>query len=131
MNTVFLGLITLAVLVLTGFIVYIILELKKTISSLRVTVESLGKTIIPTVEELQMTLKSVRKITDNAGVVSEEVKGLSGSVREMSENVKYATEAVSRITTNSVVQISALKAGIKAGLGYLISSLLTKGQQDK
>ena len=128
MNNLFLGLITLAVLVLTGFIIYIILELKKTISSLRITVESINKTLIPTVEELQMTFKSVRKITDDVGVVSEEVKGLSGSVHAISENVKYASEAVSRITTNSVAQISGVRAGIKAGFGYFISNLLTKGQ---
>ena len=131
MNNLFLGLITLAVLVLTGFIVYIILELKKTISSLRITLESIQKTLIPTVEELQMTLKSIRKITDDVGAVSEEVKGLSGSVREMSENVKYASEAVSRITTNSAAQISGVRAGIKAGFGYFISNLLTKGQQNQ
>jgi uncharacterized protein YoxC len=131
MNNLFFGLITLAILVLTGFIIYIILELKKTISSLRITVESINKTLIPTVEELQMTFKSVRKITDDVGVVSEEVKGLSGSVHEMSENVKYASEAVSRITTNSVAQISGVRAGIKAGFGYFIGNLLTKGQQNQ
>ena len=131
MNNLFFGLITLAVLVLTGFIVYIILELKKTINSVRITMESIEKTLIPTVEELQMTLKSVRKITDDVGVVTEEVKGLSGSIREMSENVKYVSEAVSRITTNSVAQVSGVRAGIKAGFGYFIKNLLTKGQQDQ
>ncbi len=131
MNTVFLGLITLAVLVLTGSIIYIILELRKTISSLGVTVESFEKTAIPTVEQLQVTFKSVRKISDDVGVVSEEAKGLSGSVREMGKNVKYASEEVSRITADSLAQISDVRAGIKAGLGYLISNLLTKRQQDK
>jgi len=131
MNNLFFGLITLAVLVLTGFIVYLILELKKTISSLRITLESLEKKIVPTVEEVQITLKSVRKITDDVGVVSEEVKGISGSVREMSENVKYASEVISRITTNSVAQISGVRAGIKAGIGYFISNLLTKREEDQ
>ncbi len=126
MNNLFFGLITLAVLVLAGFIIYFILELKKTISSLRVTVESLEQKIAPTVEEVQITLKSVRKITDDVGVVSEEVKGLSSSVRVMSENVKYASEAVSRLTTNSVAQISGVREGIKAGLGYFISNLFNK-----
>ena len=126
MNNLFFGLITLAVLVLTGFIVYIILELKKTIDSVKLSVESIEKVLIPTVEELQVTLKSVRKITDDVGVVTEGVKGLSGSIREMSENVKYVSDAVSTITKNSVVQVSGVRAGIKAGFEYFIKNLLAK-----
>jgi uncharacterized protein YoxC len=126
MNNIFFGLITLAVLVLTGFIVYIILELKKTIDSVKVSMESIEKVLIPTVEELQVTLKSVRKITDDVGVVTEGVKGLSGSIREMSENVKYVSEAVSTITKTSVVEVSGVKAGVKAGFEYFIKNLLTK-----
>jgi uncharacterized protein YoxC len=126
MNNLFFGLITLAILVLTGFIVYIILELKKTIASVKLSMESIEKVLIPTVEELQVTLKSVRKITDDVGVVTEGVKGLSGSIREMSENVKYVSEAVSTITKNSVVEVSGVKAGVKAGFEYFIKNLLTK-----
>jgi uncharacterized protein YoxC len=126
MNNLFFGLITLAVLVLTGFIVYIILELKKTIDSVKLSVESIEKVLIPTVEELQVTLKSVRKITDDVGVVTEGVKGLSGSIREMSENVKYVSDAVSTITKTSVVQASGIRAGIKAGFEYFIKNLLAK-----
>jgi uncharacterized protein YoxC len=126
MNNLFFGLITLAVLVLTGFIVYIILELKKTIDSVKLSVESIEKVLIPTVEELQVTLKSVRKITDDVGVITEGVKGLSGSIREMSENVKYVSDAVSTITKTSVVQASGIRAGIKAGFEYFIKNLLAK-----
>ena len=130
MNSLFIGLITLAVLVLTGFVIYLILELKKTINSVKLSMESIEKVIIPTVEELQMTLKSVRKITDDVGVVSEEVKGLSGSIREIRENVTYVSEAVSTIAKNSVVQVSGVKAGVKAGFEYFIKNLFAKGQQD-
>jgi uncharacterized protein YoxC len=128
MNNIFLGLIALAVLVLTGFIVYLILELKKTIASVRVSMESMEKVLLPTVEELQMNLKSVRKITDDVGVVTESVKGLSDSIRAMSDTVKQVSEAVSAITKTSAVEASSIKAGIKAGFGYFINNILTKGQ---
>jgi uncharacterized protein YoxC len=128
MNNLFFGLIALAVLVLTGFIVYLILELKKTIASLRVSMESIEKVLLPAVEELQMNLKSVRKITDDVGVVTESMKGFSDSIRVMSDNVKQVSEAVSTITKTSVVEASSVKAGIKAGFGYFIKNLLTKGQ---
>jgi uncharacterized protein YoxC len=131
MNNLFFGLITLAVLVLTGFIIYIILELKKTIDSVKLSMESIEKILIPAVEELQMTFKSVRKITDDVGVVTEDVKGLSGSIREISANVKQVSEAVSTITRTSALQASSVKAGVKAGFGYFIKNLFTKGQQDQ
>ena len=126
MNNLFLGLITLAVLVLTGFIVYLILELKKSIDSVKLSMESIEKVLIPTVEELQMNLKSVRKITDDVGIVTESVKGFADSIREMSENVKQVSEAVSAITRTSVVEVSGVKAGIKAGFEYFIKNLFTK-----
>ena len=126
MNNLFLGLITLAVLVLTGFIVYLILELKKSIDSVKLSMESIEKVLIPTVEELQMNLKSVRKITDDVGIVTESVKGFADSIREMSENVKQVSEAVSAITKTSVVEVSGVKAGIKAGFEYFIKNLFTK-----
>ena len=128
MNNLFLGLITLAVLVLTGFIVYLILELKKSIDSVKLSMESIEKVLIPTVEELQMNLKSVRKITDDVGIVTESVKGFADSIREMSENVKQVSEAVSAITKTSVVEVSGVKAGIKAGFEYFIKNLFTKEQ---
>jgi uncharacterized protein YoxC len=128
MNNVFLGLITLAVLVLTGFLIYLILELKKSIDSVKLSMESLEKVLIPTVEELQMNLKSVRKITDDVGVVTENVKSLSDSIHAMSDNVKQVSEAVSTITRTSVVEVSSVKAGIKAGFEYFIKNLLTKRQ---
>jgi uncharacterized protein YoxC len=131
MNNLFFGLITLAVLVLTGFIVYMILELKKTIDMVKLSMESIEKTLIPTVEELHLTLKSVRKITDDVGVVTENVRGLSTSIHEISENVKQVSVAVGTITKTSVIQASGVRAGIKAGFGYFIKNLFTKGHQDQ
>jgi uncharacterized protein YoxC len=128
MNNVFFGLLTLAVVVLTGFLIYLILELKKIINSMRLSIESMEKAVIPTVEELQMNLKSVRKITDDVGVVTESVKGLSDSIRVMSENVRQVSETVSTITKTSVVEVSGVKAGIKAGFEYFIKNLCIKGQ---
>ncbi len=90
--------------------------------------ESIEKVLIPTVEELQMNLKSVRKITDDVGIVTESVKGFADSIREMSENVKQVSEAVSAITKTSVVEVSGVKAGIKAGFEYFIKNLFTKEQ---
>jgi uncharacterized protein YoxC len=129
MNSLFFGLITLAILVLVGFVVYILLELKKTINALKQFIETTENTLKPTTEELQMTLKSVRKITDDVGVVTADVRLISGSIREIGENVQRMSEVVGMVTTTSVVQASGLKAGIKAGFEYFLKNLFAKGKQ--
>jgi uncharacterized protein YoxC len=126
MNSIFLGIITLAFLVLVGFVVYILLELKKSLISLRQSIATTEEILKSTTEELQLTLRSVRKVTDDVGVVTGDVKELSGSIRQIGENVKQISSVVGMVTTTSVVQASGLKAGIKAGFGYFLKNILAK-----
>ncbi len=126
MNTVFLGLITLGVLILVGFIISTLIEYKKTATRLRSTIETVEQTVIPTVEELKLTIISIRKITDDVGFVSEDVKDLSGSVKEISSNIRNATEAVRCLAVGSAQQVSGVKAGVRAGLAYFLSNMLAR-----
>jgi uncharacterized protein YoxC len=123
MNTVFLGLITLAILVLVGFVINAVLESKKTLIRLRNTMDTVETTIVPTVEELKLTIMSIRKITDDVGSVSED---LSGSVKEIILNVKNASEAISCAAIRSGRQVSGMKAGVKTGLVYFLSNIFVK-----
>lgn len=126
MNTVFLGLITLAVLVLVIFLINAILECKKTAMRLRNTMDIVEKSVVPTIEELRLTVMSVRKITDDVGTVSEDVKDLSSSVKEISSNIRNASEAVRTAAISSAQQICGVKAGVKAGLMYFLSNMFVK-----
>ena len=126
MNTVFLGVITLSVIVLVIFVINAIRESKKTMMSLRYTVERFENSIIPAVDELRLTILSVRKITDDIGTVSEDMKDLSGSVREISLHVRSTSEAINRAAVHSTQQISGLKAGIKAGFLYFVNNMIAK-----
>ncbi|MBA4390403.1 MAG: hypothetical protein C0399_05650 [Syntrophus sp. (in: bacteria)] len=126
MNSIFLGLITLAFLVLVGFVIYFLYELKKTLISLRQHMATSEETLKSTTEELQMTLRSVRKITDDVGTVTDDVKEFSGSIRQIGENVKQISSVVGMVTTTSFIQVSGIKAGIKAGFGYFLKNILAK-----
>ena len=126
MNTIFLGLITLGILVLIGFIISVIVEYKRTAIRLRETIDSVEKTVIPTIDELKLTIISVRKITDDVGSVSEDIKELSGSVKEISSNISNTSEAVRGLAIGSAQQISGVKAGVKAGLVYFLTNMFVK-----
>jgi len=125
-NNVFLGLIALAVLVLVGFIVYFLYELKRTLFSLIQCVETIENSVKATTEELQITLKSVEKLSNGVGMVTSDAKEFSESVREIGKSVKRVSKAVGMVTTMSVPHLSEVRAGVKAGLGYFIKNTLVR-----
>jgi uncharacterized protein YoxC len=134
MNNLFLGIITVAVIVAAIIFIYVMVELRKTIHALRELVNTMENSLKPTIVELQGTLKSVKHVANNVTTVSEDVKILSGSLREVGENVKrvsrdigHVVDFVDGITSSATVEASGLKAGIKAGLWYLVKNLTKQG----
>jgi uncharacterized protein YoxC len=125
------GLITVAIIVTVIIFIFVMLELRKTIRALKELVNTTENSLKPTVAELQETLKVVRKVADNVTVLSEDMKILSGSLRDIGENVMrvsrdigHVVNFVDGITSSAAVEASGLKAGIKAGLWYFAKNLL-------
>ncbi len=131
MNNLFLGLIALAVLVLAGFIIYLIIDLKKTLSSLNRFMAKTEDTLQPMADELQMTLKSIRKITDDVGTVTEDVRRISGSLKDIGDDVQGISKVVREVATESVAGATALKAGLRAGFEYFMRNVGSKGRSQR
>ncbi len=134
MSNLMMGLITAAIIATVIIFIYVMVELRKTIRSLRELVNTTENSLKPTVAELQETLKGVRKVADNVTVLSEDMKILSGSLRDVGENVKrvsrdigHVVDFVDGVTSTAAVEASGLKAGIKAGLWYFLKSLMKQG----
>jgi len=129
-NNLFLGLITAAVIVAVIIFVYVMLDLRKTIRALKELVSTTENSLKPTVAELQEALKSVRNVANNVTAVSEDMKILSGALRDVGENVKRVSAEVEHlasfvdgITSSAVVEASGLKAGVKAGFWFFLKNL--------
>lgn len=134
MSNLMMGLITVAIIFTVIIFIYVMVELRKTIRSLRELVNTTENSLRPTVAELQETLKGVRKVADNATALSEDMKILSGSLRDVGENVMrisrdvgHVVDFVDGITSSAAAEASSLKAGIKAGLWHFAKNALRKG----
>lgn len=135
MNTIFLGLITLAFIAGVIIFISVMIELKVAIKELKELIQTTERTIKPTLIEFQETLRSLRYFTDNINEVTEDVRSFSGSIKEVGEsvriankNVRYLTALFGDIGSLARAEISGVKAGIGAGLQSFFKCLLKRDQ---
>ena len=131
MNNIWLLLIAIAVVVSSGFIISLIIDLKKTVRLLNELLKTTEESIKPTLEELQQTLKSLRNVSNDINAVTTDVKTLSGSVRDVGLNIKHVSNLIEEVTSSTLIKASGLKAGIKTGLMFLLSNLFLKKGGEK
>ena len=130
MNNIFLGLITLAFVLGVIIFIVVVMDPRKTIRALKELVNTTENSLKPTVAELQETLKSVRHVADNVTVVSEDMRAFSGALREFGENMQRVGGDIRRLTnffegiaSSATAETSSLKAGGRAGFGFLLRNL--------
>ncbi len=126
MNQIWLTLIGIAVIVTAGFVISLIIELRKTVCTLNELMKTTEESLKPTLEEVQLTLKSLRKVSDDLNDVTTDVKTLSGSVRDVGMNIRHISNLVESVTLSTAIKASGLKAGIKTGLEVLLGNLFSR-----
>ncbi|MCX8118724.1 MAG: DUF948 domain-containing protein [Desulfobacterota bacterium] len=133
MNTIFLGLIALALVAAALFFILIVVELKGTAKELRELIRTTERSVKPTLIELQETLRSVRDFTDNINEVAEDVRRFSASLREVGEHlrvigdqVKEVSEVVSTVGRLTKAEVFGMRAGFTQGVRTLLGNLMKK-----
>ena len=126
MTNLLLSIITLACVVLVIVLIYVLLELRQATQKLEKFITTSETSLKPTLDELPVTIRSIRHIAENIATVTDDVKTLSGSVREVGENIRLTSGYIEEIASSSSVQVSGLRAGIRAGFNVLVNNLLTK-----
>ncbi len=124
MNTILLTVIAVSLLAIAFYLIPALMELKKALACLRRT---LDEGLKPTLEELQLTLKSVRTISDEVGGITADVRVLSKSVGEVGHTVSAINGFVEAVGSSMSVKAISLKAGIRAAIEYLAKNLIRKG----
>ena len=126
MTTILLSIITFACVVLVAVLIYVLLELREATRKLEHFISTSESSLKPTFDELPETIRSFRHIAENIATVTDDVKTLSGSVREVGENIRLTSGYIEKIASSSAVQVSGLRAGIRTGFNVLVNNLLTK-----
>lgn len=125
MNSIYLGLITLAFIVAVGVFVAVMIELRSAVRSMNEFLKTTESTLKPTLEELRETLKSLRGVTENMTAVTEDIKSFSASFRDMGESVKLMSELFSDLTTSTVIKVSGFRAALRAAAEVLVKGLVS------
>jgi uncharacterized protein YoxC len=125
-NIFLLSIITLASVILVIVLIYVLLELRQATRKLEQFITMSENSLKPTLDELPGTIRSIRHIAENIATVTDDVKNLSGSVREVGENIRLTSGYIEELASSSSVQVSGMRAGIRAGFNVLINSLTTK-----
>jgi len=137
MTQAYLIIITISVVVATIFFILVLIELRTAIRSLRKELKEFldltENSLKPTLEEFQSYLKVARRMTENADVITEDIRVFSGSVKEIGENVRsvsrtmrYISIVVEKQGALAAVKISGLQAGIKAASQVLLKYILSR-----
>jgi ABC-type transporter Mla subunit MlaD len=109
-----------------GALVPTILELRRTSAQTTKFIGEMEQQLGATLKEAEETLRSIRAVTDDVGAVTGSARRLTESVSDTVLHVQHAAQGIDRTLLRAGSEVSALRAGIMAGLGALITNLLTR-----
>ena len=127
MNEIWFTLMAIAFLVVVGFFIYVLLELRKSARALTEFLKTTEESLKPTMEELQLTLRSLRKVTDDVNEITGDIRTISGSTRDIGRNLKKVSELVNEVSSETIIKVSGLRVGIRTALEVLLKNVFLKG----
>jgi uncharacterized protein YoxC len=133
LNTLFLGLSTLALVILVAVVVCALLEILKVVRSLHPLMEAAEKSLPTAIGEVNLALKGLRDVTAEAIAIMSDIRELSGAARAVGENVMRVTENTKRLShdvegiTSAVSgRISGIRAGVRVALSIIQKGFLKR-----
>jgi uncharacterized protein YoxC len=124
MDTIFLAIIALCLLVQVLFLVPMVVELRRALILLS---KYMDDGLKPALQELQETLKSLRGVSDDVGGITSDVREVSKSLAGMAHTVSAVNAMLGAVGSSASARAAGLRAGIGAAIGYLAKNLIRKG----
>jgi methyl-accepting chemotaxis protein len=106
-----------------GFLIYASLEIRRAAQTFKEFLRNTGERINPVLEETEQALKSLKKVSDDVGTVTENARNFSGALYEIVDNFRAISNIIHDVREGMSLRVSGVKAGIKTALEVLIKSL--------
>ncbi|MBI5214106.1 MAG: DUF948 domain-containing protein [Nitrospirae bacterium] len=105
------------------FLIYASLEIRRAAADFREFLKNTEDKMDPVLKETEQTLKSLRKVSDDVGTATGNVRELSDAAYEIVENVKALSGIVHGVREGISLRAFGIKAGVKAALNVLLKEL--------
>jgi len=103
----------IAVVLLVGFVIIVLIQLKKTLISIDVLVRQVNTELIPILSKAQTTLDEVNSELSR-------VNGIVNSIQDVSERVQTTTDTAKKLLGSPAVKLSGVATGLRVALAKLI-----------
>lgn len=117
-----------AVAVAIGFLVPLLLELRRSAERLTSVLTITEESLTPMLHDLRNTIRHLDRVAGDMGHVTSDVREVTGSVRRVGTNLALLSGIGSALGSGFGARAAGLKAGIGTGVLYLVRNLFfTKG----
>jgi hypothetical protein len=103
-----------------GFLVYTALELRRVSLVFREFIRNTDDRIRPVLDETEQTLKSFRRVSDDVGVVTDNVRNFSGAMQDIVLNIRALSGIIGGLREGMSLRVFGVKAGLRAALDVLM-----------
>lgn len=115
-----------SMVVLVFFLIPLILELRRTATTVRETIERMEAEIRPTIAEVNRSLADLRILTDGAAEKVEDIKCFMSAVGETGRGLRTITTVVSG-AANALTTSTMWLTGAKVAGSFLMDKFIKKG----
>lgn len=115
--------IVLIFLAAIGFLIYAIIELKKIGANLKEFIKITEDRMAPVLTETEQTLKSIKKVSNDLGTVSENAKNIAEAAGDIAVNLRAMSLLVRDLREGVIIRTSGVMAGVREAYYTLIKQL--------
>ena len=113
----------LGILTAIGFLVYTIFEIRKAAAELNSTLKNTEERLHPVILETEHFLRSMRKITDDVGAVTDTARNVAEAGNDIAVNLKALSSLLNDLGQGLSLRAFGVKAGVKTALNVLIDQI--------
>ncbi|MGD0283277.1 MAG: DUF948 domain-containing protein [Dissulfurispiraceae bacterium] len=113
----------IGILTAIGFLIYTIFEIRKAAVQLNNTLKSTEERLNPVMLETEQFLRSMRKITDDVGAVTDTARNLAEAGNDIAINLKAFSSLFNELSRGLSLRAFGISAGVKTALNVLIDQM--------